>query len=275
MTITSEPLPRGVATDFPAFEAIDGDPRAGLILICDHASNALPAEYDSLGLPAREFERHIAYDPGAAAVTRGLASRLGAPAVLSCFSRLLIDPNRGADDPTLIMRLSDGAVVPGKDEVHQDRHAKVVLVAPGAATSSSNALACGAVLILREAIEKSGYDWHKDGATLPDAMLKIMQDTGVDVADTSWVTGDLLSDLGVALTIARRLGRRRRSGCAPAVVAGHGPGYTAHEPAAAPTSAVASGSISERWRDHALPDHARRQLPTARLADHAGMPRPE
>ena len=113
MTTTIEPSPRGVAPDFPAFETIDGDPRAGLILICDHASNALPAEYDSLGLPAREFQRHIAYDPGAAAVTRGLASRLGAPAVLSCFSRLLIDPNRGDDDPTLIMRLSDGAVVPG------------------------------------------------------------------------------------------------------------------------------------------------------------------
>ena len=48
-----------------------------------------------------------------ATVTLGLAARLGATAVLSCFSRLLIDPNRGMDDPTLIMRLSDGAVVPG------------------------------------------------------------------------------------------------------------------------------------------------------------------
>ena len=38
---------------------------------------------------------------------------LGAPAVLTRYSRLLIDPNRGEDDPTLIMRLSDGAIVPG------------------------------------------------------------------------------------------------------------------------------------------------------------------
>ncbi len=43
----------------------------------------------------------------------GLAEALGAPAVLSRFSRLLIDPNRGLDDPTLIMQLSDGLVVPG------------------------------------------------------------------------------------------------------------------------------------------------------------------
>jgi len=46
-------------------------------------------------------------------VAAGLAEALGAPAVLSRFSRLLIDPNRGLDDPTLIMQLSDGLVVPG------------------------------------------------------------------------------------------------------------------------------------------------------------------
>ena len=58
------------------------------------------------------FRRHIAYDIGAAGVTRRLAALLSCPAVLTTFSRLLIDPNRGADDPTLIMRISDGAVVP-------------------------------------------------------------------------------------------------------------------------------------------------------------------
>lgn len=76
-----------------------------------------------------------------------------------------------------------GAVVPGKDEMHQDRHAKVVLVAPGDATSSSNALVCGGAIVLREAIEKWGYDWKQEGATLPDAMLAIMQETGVAVED--------------------------------------------------------------------------------------------
>ena len=92
-------------------------PAADLLIVCDHADNRLPPEYGDLGLPAAEFTRHIAYDPGAAAVARGLAERLGAPAVLSTFSRLLIDANRGEDDPTLIMRLSDGAVVPGNAAV--------------------------------------------------------------------------------------------------------------------------------------------------------------
>jgi predicted N-formylglutamate amidohydrolase len=70
-----------------------------------------------LGLPPEAFARHIAYDIGAAGVTRRLAGLLHSPAVLTTFSRLLIDPNRGADDPTLIMRISDGAVVPGNARI--------------------------------------------------------------------------------------------------------------------------------------------------------------
>lgn len=103
-------------SDFAPFEPVETIPGAldgGLLLICDHASNALPPEYGSLGLPEDQFARHIAWDIGAAAVTRALAARFGAPAALTRFSRLLIDPNRGADDPTLVMKLSDGAIVPG------------------------------------------------------------------------------------------------------------------------------------------------------------------
>lgn len=76
-----------------------------------------------------------------------------------------------------------GAVKPGKDEVYLDRSSKVALLVPASATSSSNAIACGAVLLLREAIEISKYDWKKDGANLPEAMLAIFQKTGVAVLD--------------------------------------------------------------------------------------------
>jgi predicted N-formylglutamate amidohydrolase len=104
--------------EFPAVETIAGLLDAGALVVCDHASNALPPEYGDLGLPTGARERHIAYDIGAAEVTRRLAAKLRAPAVLSTFSRLLIDPNRGADDPTLVMRYSDGAVVPGNARVN-------------------------------------------------------------------------------------------------------------------------------------------------------------
>jgi predicted N-formylglutamate amidohydrolase len=103
--------------DITPVESIVGDPRRGILLLCDHASNALPPGYGSLGLPPGELARHIGWDIGAAAVTRGLAARLGVPALLTTFSRLLIDPNRGEDDPTLVMRLSDGAIVPGNARI--------------------------------------------------------------------------------------------------------------------------------------------------------------
>ncbi len=120
---STAPVP-ALADDFPPFALVDGDPAAGVLVVCDHADNRVPSEYGDLGLPADAFRRHIAYDPGAAAVARGLARHLGVPAVLSTFSRLLIDPNRGEDDPTLIMRLSDGAVVPGNATVDADERAR-------------------------------------------------------------------------------------------------------------------------------------------------------
>jgi predicted N-formylglutamate amidohydrolase len=100
-----------------SFEIIDGNFEHGLLLVCDHATNRLPVEYGDLGLGAAQFERHIAYDIGVEGVTRKLAEALDVPAVLSRFSRLLIDPNRGLDDPTLVMRISDGTIVPGNARI--------------------------------------------------------------------------------------------------------------------------------------------------------------
>ncbi len=103
--------------DFAPFEQIPGALDGGVLVVCDHAANALPPRYGDLGLPREALERHIAYDIGAAWLARRLAARLGAPAVLSTFSRLLIDANRGADDPTLVMRVSDGDLVPGNARI--------------------------------------------------------------------------------------------------------------------------------------------------------------
>jgi len=97
---------------FAPFELVQGDRSRGIVLVADHARRDLPEEYGDLGLPASEFDRHIAYDIGVEAVTRRLAALTGAPAVMAGFSRLLIDPNRGEDDPTLIRQLYDGTVVP-------------------------------------------------------------------------------------------------------------------------------------------------------------------
>jgi predicted N-formylglutamate amidohydrolase len=101
-----------------SYSVVGGRLDRGLIILCDHAGNALPADYGTLGLPAAQLERHIAYDIGVAPIVRALAGELGVPAVMTHYSRLLIDPNRGRDDPTLIMRLSDGAVIPGNRKLN-------------------------------------------------------------------------------------------------------------------------------------------------------------
>lgn len=84
------------------------------LITCDHATNRVPdwVGGGTLGIAAADMARHIAYDVGAAGLASALARLMDAPAVFSDFSRLVIDPNRGEDDPTLLMRLYDGTVIP-------------------------------------------------------------------------------------------------------------------------------------------------------------------
>ena len=103
------------------FLIIGADRPGRWLVTCDHASNHVPADVNggSLGIAPADMARHIAWDVGAAGVSRALAERLDAPAILSTFSRLVIDPNRGEDDPTLLMKLYDGTIIPANR--HADR----------------------------------------------------------------------------------------------------------------------------------------------------------
>lgn len=96
---------------------INRDARMGVILLCDHATNHVPAAYDSLGLADEHFEDHIAYDIGAEAVTRKICDMMGAPAVLGPVSRLLIDCNRGPDQPSMVPPVSDGIQIPANRDL--------------------------------------------------------------------------------------------------------------------------------------------------------------
>lgn len=99
---------------------IEGDDRPGPWLVtCDHASNRVPPWVNGgeLGIPAEDMVRHIAWDVGAAGVARALGRLLDSPVILSDFSRLVIDPNRGEDDPTLVMKLYDGTIIPANRSI--------------------------------------------------------------------------------------------------------------------------------------------------------------
>lgn len=96
------------------FHIHGGTRDARILITCDHATNRVPQDVNGgdLGIAAEDMNRHIAFDVGAAGLSVALADRLGAAAILSNFSRLVIDPNRGEDDPTLLMRLYDGTIIP-------------------------------------------------------------------------------------------------------------------------------------------------------------------
>ena len=99
--------------DPPPFQRVNPDGRAPLVLVCDHASDAIPRALNGLGVAARELQTHIAYDIGAAGVARLLAERFEAPLLLSGFSRLVIDCNRAPGVPTSIPPVSDAVPIPG------------------------------------------------------------------------------------------------------------------------------------------------------------------
>ena len=105
------------ANDPPPFETINEDGEAALLLICDHASCAVPEALNMLGLDAATVTDHIGWDIGAAAVTRQLSVLLDAPAVLAGFSRLLIDCNRPAVAPDQVPPVADGRPVPGNQDL--------------------------------------------------------------------------------------------------------------------------------------------------------------
>lgn len=110
----------------PAYH-IYGENRPGRwVVTCDHASNRVPdwVAGGDLGIAPEDMARHIAWDVGAAGLARALGEALDSPVICSDFSRLVIDPNRGEDDPTLLMKLYDGTIIPanrhaGPDDLRQ------------------------------------------------------------------------------------------------------------------------------------------------------------
>ena len=97
----------------PAVTVVNQHGGSPIVLLCEHASNEIPAEFAKLGLPDRELQRHIAWDIGVAALSRKLSAALDAPLFLAGHSRLLIDCNRPVGAPTSIPEISETTAIPG------------------------------------------------------------------------------------------------------------------------------------------------------------------
>lgn len=107
----SDPDRRG--DELPPFERIHQHSPEGILLICDHASDRIPAAYGDLGCSPEARRSHVAWDIGAGELTHRLAALLGAGAVLGGVSRLVIDCNRPPGHETSIPGRSHGFDVPG------------------------------------------------------------------------------------------------------------------------------------------------------------------
>lgn len=112
--------------DPPPYRILNPDGAASMLVVCDHASRAFPAAMGHIGLDASALDLHIAWDIGAADVTRRLSERLDAAAALAGYSRLLIDVNRQPGDPGSIPEVSDTTTVPGNQNLSEpDQLARV------------------------------------------------------------------------------------------------------------------------------------------------------
>jgi predicted N-formylglutamate amidohydrolase len=93
--------------------------RSPILLICEHASNRLPARYGTLGLGSAELASHIAWDPGALGVAKELSRLLDAPLIHATVSRLVLDLNREPSAPDSIWTLSERTTIPGNVDLDE------------------------------------------------------------------------------------------------------------------------------------------------------------
>jgi predicted N-formylglutamate amidohydrolase len=103
--------------DPPPFEVTPGGAASPYLVLCDHAGRQIPRVLGSLGLPAHELDRHIAWDIGAAGLSRQLAGALDAWLILQNYSRLVIDCNRPRESPESIVLRSEDTDIPGNQHL--------------------------------------------------------------------------------------------------------------------------------------------------------------
>lgn len=109
-TVLSETEGNCVAVERP-------DGRSPVLVICEHASRTVPERFGDLGLSGEALNSHIAWDPGALAVARGLSANLDAPLVYQKFSRLIYDCNRPPDSPAAMPETSEIYAIPGNRQL--------------------------------------------------------------------------------------------------------------------------------------------------------------
>lgn len=201
-------------TSTSAYEALNTAAKSRVLVLCDHASNRVPADINggSLGISAQDMSRHIAYDVGARGTSIALAEMLAAPMIACRFSRLVIDPNRGEEDPTILMKIYDHTIVEGNRHAdatekqrriethHRPYHAAV-------AAKLSEIVDTGEVPILVSVHSFTpqlngrpmrpwhiGILWDKDGRIAEPLIAKLAENPDICVGNNEPYSGELQGD---------------------------------------------------------------------------------
>ncbi|HJP39750.1 MAG: N-formylglutamate amidohydrolase [Gammaproteobacteria bacterium] len=101
-------------------EVLHADSAYPVLLVCDHATNRIPASLDGLGISPVDLETHFAVDIGAADIVRHISRKLKLPAVLTTYSRLVVDCNRILSDPSAFPLYLEHMLVPSNHELDHD-----------------------------------------------------------------------------------------------------------------------------------------------------------
>lgn len=107
--------------DPPPFSVVYEKGRAPLLLLCDHASKAVPKALGDLGISEAELSRHIGWDIGGLDAATALSEALDAPLVASGYSRLVIDCNRWPGGEGSTPEVSDDTVIPANRRLTKEQ----------------------------------------------------------------------------------------------------------------------------------------------------------
>jgi len=213
------PLPPGQArslldaNDPPPFTVVNTEATRPVLLICDHAGRRIPRCLGTLGLDRANRHRHIAWDIGADLVTRHLAMRLNACAVLGSYSRLVIDCNRAPGNPDAIPAVSDTTPVPGNQDlddaaasarleaIFQPYHAEIARRLHHLWRVSGRPPALISIHSFTPTLRGGGAPrpwhagvlWERDGRIAEPLMDTLVRDSGLIIGDnepySGWVVG--------------------------------------------------------------------------------------
>jgi predicted N-formylglutamate amidohydrolase len=100
-------------SNWTAAQVINAQGKGPWLLVCEHASNEIPPEFNGLGLEDDAATSHAAWDIGALDLAKALAENLDAPLVAGGISRLVYDCNRPLTAPDCIPARSEIYDIPG------------------------------------------------------------------------------------------------------------------------------------------------------------------